>query len=85
MINPVEGIVANRTFYKQVTVPERPSIGDLWMDTSLVPPILKKCVGIDPSIFASVEGGGGGGGPNITSGTAAPSGGADGDIYLQYT
>lgn len=23
--------------------------------------------------------------PNITSGTAAPSGGVDGDIYLQYT
>ena len=23
--------------------------------------------------------------PNITSGTAAPSGGSDGDIYLQYT
>lgn len=23
--------------------------------------------------------------PSITSGTAAPSGGSDGDIYLQYT
>lgn len=26
-----------------------------------------------------------GGGSNITSGTLAPSGGNDGDIYLQYT
>ena len=61
MISPVEGIVANRQFFKSATPPERPQIGDLWMDLSLTPPVLKKCVGIDPTIFGSVEGGGSGG------------------------
>lgn len=62
MISPVEGIVANRQFFKSATPPERPTIGDLWMDLSLVPPVLKKCIGIDPVVFGSVEGAGGGGG-----------------------
>lgn len=39
----------------------------------------------DDELFEIVDGPAFGGFARITSGTAAPSGGSDGDIYLQYT
>lgn len=35
-----------------------PTVGDLWMDISLSPPITKKCTSINPFVWVSIEGGG---------------------------
>lgn len=40
--------------------------------------------GILEELKAAIGGGGGGGSVTINSGTAAPSGGSDGDVYIQY-
>jgi hypothetical protein len=55
-------------------------VGTLWVDRSVSPAKLYVCTNatVGAAVWQSII-------PNITSGTAPPSGGNDGDIYLQYT
>lgn len=49
--------------YKQPVTPDQfadlvPSPGDIWVDESSFPPIVKKCTGSNPFTWVSIEGGG---------------------------
>ncbi len=53
------GVSVYANAYQQSTQPtaaEGLALGDLWLDLSLTPPILKKCVSTSPIAFVSVEG-----------------------------
>lgn len=51
--------------YFQPSAPDQssdyvPLLGNLWIDQSQSPPLVKKCVAVLPFVWASIEGGGGG-------------------------
>lgn len=50
------------------------TVGDLWSDTSLNPPILKKCTNLSPVTWVSTEGSGGGGGESNTASNVGTAG-----------
>lgn len=54
---------ATPSIYKQFTAPDFtsdiiPSDGDIWVDRSQSPPVVKKCTTITPFTWVSIEGGG---------------------------
>lgn len=64
-VTVADGVVATlvqTSIYRSINAPTKANIGDLWMDLSVAPPVLNKCVSSSPVTFVSVEGAGGGGG-----------------------
>lgn len=77
----------NVNIFRRVATPDASndiSLGDLWSDLSLSPPILKKLVSLSPVTWTSTEGsggggaGGGGGGTTVGASTAGSAGGPGG-------
>lgn len=63
---------ASPVIFKQFVAPDNtsdygPTHGDLWVDLSQTPPVVKKCTSLYPFIWASIEGGGGGGLPTVVA------------------
>jgi hypothetical protein len=70
----VSATLVQPAIYRDQTTPETAAVGDLWVDMSTNPPVVKKCT-VAPNTFVSIEGGGGGGGGgtvtsvNVSGGT----------------
>lgn len=56
----ISGSILEAIVFRDSVPPATGREGDLWCDTSLVPPVWKKCTDTTPYTWVSIEGGGGG-------------------------
>lgn len=76
----------NVNIFRRVATPDASndiSLGDLWSDLSLSPPILKKLVSLSPVTWTSTEGSGGGGAGESNTASNVGFGGVG--VFLQKT